>query len=383
MTSWLVPYALIQMCVLACCFAYAILCLKRWAFSKVYIYIVLVWICLFPMNALMSVTSTKDTLFAAVFLLLICELGKMIYDQENYFYGKGKKYHSIRYCVICFFVCAFRNNGVYALMGMLPVMAVCMKKYRKKITGLSLIIIIGYFLYSGPLMNVLGIPQGDKKEALSVVIQPLARTYHWQYSALREEDKETIRRLFGGVDPWYEAHISDAPKSQFNTEEFFNNLGSYLHLYCRLGLQYPKEYADALLANTYGNWYPHEILPDETCYRLYFEFPEMSPEEYGSKLPGYYLFLQNLGRESSYLQIPFLYLFFCTGIVFWILLFLISVVIIRKEYTKLMFFAPGIFLFITLLLGPVALLRYTYPLMICLPVLIAYTFSGELIVHRV
>lgn len=380
--SWLVPYSLIQMCVLACCLSYAVLCLKRWAFSGIYISIMIAWICLFPMNALMSITSTKDTLFAALFLLLICELGKMMYSPEDYFNGDRKKYHSIQYCVICFLVCAFRNNGVYVLIGMLPVMAVCVKRYWKKIATLSLIVIAGYFVYSGPLMNVLGIPQGDKKEALTVIIQPMARTYHWQYEALQEEDREAIRQLFGGVDPWYEAHISDAPKSQFHTEVFLDHLWLYLRLYGKLGIQFPKEYADALLANTYGNWYPHEILPDDTCYRFYFEFPGLSPEEYGSKLPGYYTFLQKLSRESSYLNVPFLYLFFCTGIVFWIVSFLIGVIVIRKEYRKMIYFAPAIFLFITIMLGPVALMRYTYPLMVSVPVLTGYTFSKELIVYR-
>lgn len=382
LTSWLVPYSLIQMCIFICCLAYAVLCLKRFAFSKIYICLITAWICLFPMNALMSITSTKDTFFASLFLLLICELGKILYNQEDYFNGERKRYHCIRYSIICFLMCAFRNNGVYVLIGMLPITAVCVKNHWKKIVELTLIIIMGYFVYSGPLMDVAGIPQGDKKEALTVIIQPIVRTYHWRNSELQEEDKEAIRRLFGGVDPWYESHISDPPKSQFNTDVFFDNLGLYMRLYCKLGIEFPKEYADALLANTYGNWYPHEILPDDTCYRFYFEFPEITPEEYGSKLPGYYIFLQKLGRESSYLKVPFLYLFFCTGIVFWIILFLIGVIVIRKEYRKFMCFAPAVFLFITILLGPVALLRYTYPLVVSVPILTGYTFSTELAVHR-
>lgn len=104
------------------------------------------------------------------------------------------------------------------------------KKHWKKITELTLIIIIGYFVYSGPLMDIAGIPQGDKKEALTVVIQPIARIYHWRNSELQEEDKEAIRRLFGGVEPWYASHISDPPKSQFNTDVFWIIWG-YIYVY--------------------------------------------------------------------------------------------------------------------------------------------------------
>ena len=241
-------------------------------------------------------------------------------------------------------------------------------------------IIVGYFICMGPLMKVVQIPKGDSREAMTMIVQPLARTYREEgKGSLSQDEREMIRRLFGNNTPWYESHISDAAKCQFDSREFLSHISTYMKLYIELGIRYPDVYLDEILANTYGNWYPHEILPDSTCYRMYFLFPEVSAKEHGSKFPILYDFQQKLCRENTYLKVPFLYLIFCTGIVFWIIVFLLSQIIIRKQYRKMLVFVPFGALFFTILLGPVALLRYTYPLMVGIPVLFANAYEDELV----
>lgn len=252
----------------------------------------------------------------------------------------------------------------------------------KKIILVSLTVVISYIIFQGPVMNTLHVDQGDKREAMSVIIQPLSRIYNEKGSELSEEEMNAIAHLFGDRPPWYVSHISDPAKVQFISASFFESLEKYTKLYIKLGLRYPRTYLDAFLANTYGNWYPPEILPDPVGFekypsalRLYFEFPGKNAEEYGSILPGYYNFLQNLSRESSYLRIPMLYLLFCTGIVFWEILFLLVCAIERRTYKKIILFIPFLALWATIMLGPVALFRYTYPLMVGLPLLACITFK--------
>jgi len=373
--GWVVPYAVIQMGCLSAAFTYLLLCLKRWKFNRSYIYIILAWIVCFPMNPLMAVTTTKDTLFTASFLPFLCELGKIVYDKKAFL---DDRWNCIKFVVICFMLCALRNNGVYVLVITALFMVIRLKTYGRKIPVLCFIVILGYLLYSGPFMNVLHIPQGDKREALTIIIQPLARTYYYDKEYLSEEEKEEICALFGQNEPYYQSHISDGPKSQFDSNLFFTNFVKYIRLYVKLGIRLPNVYMDAILANTYGNWYPHEILPDTSAYRFYFEFPEENAEEYGSFIPGIYNYLQNLTRNSSYLKIPFLYIFFCTGIVFWIIAFLFGQIIIEREYDKILFFIPFGALFLTIMLGPVALFRYTYPLLTGLSILFGVVYDKEL-----
>lgn len=359
LSSWLVPYAFIQMIILAASYAYLINCMRRWNWSLIYVCISLVWICLFPMNALMSLASTKDTLFTAFFILILCEVGKSQHKKEYWMSANC----CVRFALLSFLVCAFRNNGVFAFIGIIVLLIIVRRTAWRRILLIGVGVTILFTLYSGPLMRALDIPQGNKREAMSVLIQPLARVYHERKYQLSETEKTQIETLFGG-EPWYVSHISDAPKSQFQTDEFLNQIQVYTKLFVKLGVCYPDVYLDAWLATTYGNWYPHEILPDQTAYRFYFEFPEISAEEYGTLYPRLYNFLQTISRGSSYLKIPFMYVIFCTGSVLWLELFLLACVIIHREYYKIAYFIPTIVLFATIMLGPVALFRYTYPLMV-------------------
>lgn len=310
------------------------------------------------------------------FLLAVCELVKIIRGGGIHW---RERVNCVRFAFVCCWLCLLRNNGVYVLAAMAPFLMFYTKRYYKRIGLICMSIIVGYYIYAGPLMDVVQIPKGDSREAMTMIVQPLARIYREEgKSSLSQDEKEMIRRLFGNNTPWYESHISDAAKCQFDSREFLDHITKYMKLYIELGIRYPDVYLDAILANTYGNWYPHEILPDSTCYRMYFEFPEVSAKEHGSQFPVLYDFLQKLCRESTYLKVPFLYLIFCTGIVSWTSLFLLAQIIIRKQYRKILAFVPFGALFLTILLGPVALLRYTYPLMVGIPVLFAIVYWDEL-----
>ena len=320
--------------------------------------------CIFPMHALMAMATTKDTLFAAFVLLYMCELIDILEKRCLYWHNKGR---CIRFVFISFMMSVFRNNGVYVLVCGSIVVLVFSIQYYKKTIGVLITVFLMYFLYCGPVMGGLGVETGDMREALSIVIQPLARVYNLKNDNISIKDKQRIENVFGNPEViWYEAHKSDAAKSQFDTQFFTSELSENIKLYIKLGIEYPDVYFDALLANTYGNWYPFEKLPDTTTYRMLFEMPES--DAINSCLPHFYEVLYRIGRESSYQNIPIISLFYSTGIVFWLLLWVIMRLIAYKKYMEVLVCMPLLCLFFTIMLGPVPLFRYTYPLMICLPV---------------
>ena len=75
--SWLVPYAVIQMGALSAVFAYLLTYLRSKGFGTVYLSVILAWFVLFPMNPMMAIATTKDTLFSAAFIMFVCELSKI------------------------------------------------------------------------------------------------------------------------------------------------------------------------------------------------------------------------------------------------------------------------------------------------------------------
>lgn len=334
---------------------------------------IIIWMCVFPMHALMAMATTKDTLFATFVLLYICELMDLLEYRETYW---ENKYRCIRFCVISFIMALLRNNGIYVLIGGSIAVLVLSLNFYRRVIALLLLLGFAYLFYCGPVMGALKIEKGNIREALSLVIQPLARVYHEEYNGIDVEERIRIEKIFGNSEIiWYESHKSDAAKSQFDTDFFINEMDANLKIFFELGLVYPDTYLDALLANTYGNWYPFEKLPDATTYRMLFEMPEA--EKLESKIPWLYNRLYEMGRGSSYNKIPVIRMFFSTGIVFWMMLWTITKLWVERKYLEMLVYLPLIFLFVTILLGPVALFRYTYPLMICMPVMLSLLRKGE------
>lgn len=370
--NWVVAYCAIQFILFSAAMAYIVLRLKRLSVKTVYLIALIVLTCVFPMNALLAITTTKDVLFSVIFAIWVIEVINVITNAKEYW---NSKWNIIRFILFSFLLCAFRNNGIYVLVATAIILVFFLDANRKRwiVTTLSVAILFG--ILNGPVLTMAGVPKGDMREALSVIIQPLSRAYNYAGEVMPQEDKEQIEKLFGDAVPWYIGHISDPPKSQFDSEEFKADMTKYMRLFIHEGLEYPTIYADAWIAVTYGNWYPFETLPDDTCFRVYFEFPDRTAEEYGSSLNGYYTFLQNFSRESSFSSIPPLKFLFSNGLAFWIILAEIAYGIMKKDKKIILMTIPSIMLWGTIMLGPVALFRYTYPLMLVNCIVIGVIWS--------
>lgn len=366
-----VPYTVFnfgfQAVILSMSFIRSIEIVRKGKISPIFLIGTVVWMCAFPIHSLMALATTKDTLFAAFVLLYICELIDLLEYRNVYW---ESKYRCIRFCLISFSMSIFRNNGIYVLIGgSIVALLLSIKKYKKVIL-LLLVLGFTYLLYCGPVMEKLQIEKGNMREAMSLIIQPLARVYHEEYDEISVGERKRIEKIFGESENiWYESHKSDAAKSQFDTNFFRDEIKDNVTLWVKLGLKYPDTYLDAVLANTYGNWYPFEKLPDTTTYRMLFEMPEMNRIE--SKMSSLYKVLYGIGRESTYQKIPVIRLFFSTGMVCWVMLWGLVDLWIERKYREMLIYIPLFFLFITILLGPVALYRYTYPLLICIPVMLS------------
>lgn len=372
MVSWVLVYSILQFVLFT--FAYALIFLKmrRLGMANIYLAVTFCITALFPLNGLFAITTTKDVLFSLLFALWVLELIDILKDGSDYLNNRRS---IVRFAIISTLMCGFRNNALYVFVATGILFAVFIRQNRKKWIIYVASIAIAFGIFNGPVLTAAGVPQGNMREALSVIIQPLARTYNYASDYLTEDEKVTIEKLFNGDAPWYVSHISDAPKSQFNSNVFKENMPGYLGFYIREGLKYPTIYMDALLATTYGNWYPFETLPDETCFRLYFEFPDKTASEYGTVFAGYYDWLKNFSRNSSYNSILPLKMVMSGGFAFWMMLAALAYGIIRKKARISMIVIPSIMLWGTIMLGPVALFRYSYPLMVTNIIILGLIFT--------
>lgn len=374
-SSFLVVYSILQSVIMALIFAYLLLELKRMKCRKLIRQFLLVWITFFPMNAIMALSTTKDTLFAGFFLLFMLQVVK-IYQQKEKYLQSWK--NTVTFFSVSFFLCCLRNNAPYVLLFSMPLIVLLLRKKWKKALIICVLLLCTYKVYDGPFLNSMNVTRGDSREALSMLIQPLCRVYNLKKDELSEGDIQNISTIIRGGQVFnYQSHISDPMKCVFDTDSFMDSKMKYIKTFIGLGFKYPDVYSDAFLAMTYGDWYPFEKLPDYNGGRFYYNFPEsLAQAGSSSKIRPLAGFLNELIRYSSYLKIPFLCLLFASASCVWILFFLSFYMIYKKEYTKLFLTIPAWLLYITVLLGPVSLYRYVYPIIIIIPVLVVVTFQN-------
>ena len=359
-------YSLIQIIIISGIMAYCLHFLKKHNVSAILCFISFIFFAFMPFNGLFAICATKDSIFGALFLLLIILQSEMNLNSSSFF--NSKKY-TILLILVIFLLLTFRNNMLYALLLSVIFMLFAYRKYWKQILCICFIPILLLQLYQTLLYPKLNVAPGNSREAYSVIMQQFANVYN--NCTIDSDDKKLLLELMDD-ECWqeYEPRKSDAIKNHFKTTIFTDNIETYLKLWIKLGIQNPTCYLNAFFNLTYAYWYPNDILPDQTTYRKYIEIYDCSDISFDSKIPSLFKILKKIGMEASYQNYPVISVIFTPAFYIWILLFVFAVNFYNQKFNfiKLLIFPATIFL--TLLLGPVALLRYLYPIIICVPFLI-------------
>ena len=349
------------------------LCVMRGLKCKtVYLLYTVIFMALYPPNAFLALTTTKDTIFTGFFILLLCEIAGLFSNAAL------TTAALVRMILFGTMMSIFRNNGIYVFIAAFPFVllvrsAVSLKKWAFIYAG----VLILSFTYSGIVSNVLHIESGDAREAMSCVIQPLARIYNSVPGELSDTERERIRNIFDGNEAIpYVSYIADEPKLLFDTDYFMGELKENITLFFNLMRRYPAGFLDAWLATNLGNFYPLESLPRP--FKVYYEIPLRDNGH--SLIPWLYERISDLAWNSSYSFSRLLTIWLSSGIALWKLLYVIYFIIRKKNIDRLALCSFPFMLFGTLLLSPVALIRYTQPVTVSIPLIFAaamYTRSTD------
>lgn len=333
---------------------------------------------LFPLNAFMTCSVTKDTIFSGFMLLLfLCLLDIMVFSQRII---TKKKWLLLVFSSIGTIL--FRNNGkyaVYVVIAITTLMIFFLKNNKAKILiALMIVCCIFSSVFVSKLEEYYDCKPGDLREMFSVPIQQFARVYITQKEKLTEEellfiteyiDKEALTK--------YTVYIADPVKDGTNTQFIMHNKGSFVTMYLRLFCKHPSEYLDAFLQLNAGYIY----LLDESCAWVN---ESMDGSGYGYIQTGanenflnsvgieikpvnveLYQQIQKWVSENAYLKNPILRLLMSPGIWLYIGLYGLCIALKNKDYGFLPAFALIGGLYITLFLGPTVQMRYIFPIIIC------------------
>lgn len=371
-------FAILQMLVLSFSFAYAVGYLREIGISRKIRIAITVLLVINPMNAVYSVSITKDVFFAAFFLLFVISLLRFAKTQT----------HSLPQYVFFIGVTVamiwFRNNALYALIAMTPFLIKMLKGKRKKII---ILLVLSVFLAStgNTVMQKVShaTDNSSTKEIFSLLLQQVARTHTYTPESQTQPAMQEITNIVPAeLLTRYNPYIADPVKEYIDNTVLKNNSGSFIKNWAKLLFRYPGDYIEAFLCNTMGYWY----LDDTMHARIYGEggfllvnynpehfFNQVVPANYCPLAKNYY---DALFDKNGYQNIPLLSVLFRPAVVFFAYLICILQLIYRKNTKSFLVLIPVIAYFLTVLLGPVALIRYIYCLICVLP------FALCLILHQ-
>lgn len=375
-TAGMAFYSVTQMLILSAAFAYTCRYLARRRVHPAIQAAVIAFFALWPIHAMFSVSATKDVLFAALLLLCVVFTLDMVLDREAFF---ASGWRIARYIVTLFLMMNLRNNGFYMLIVFTPFVLIFMRHYWKKVLPICLVPLLAYSLLTGPIYRAMGVEPGDKREALCTPIQMIARAANLNRDELTDEEYKKICELI--PEQYLKNYCSataDSVKNHFDTARFNEDKAGYIKLWAEIGLKCPGTYFDAMLATTYGFWYPDMAYPDPEAWHPYTEFKNTEPLDPNwviiptqSVCPRLLALYQRIAYDTAHQRLPGISMLFSPGFSFWTLLFSMLCMLYYKQRQLLQ--APLLLFLLwgTLLLSPVVLLRYAYPIMVSMPAIFA------------
>ena len=386
-------YSVIQMIFMSLCIAYAFnyVCKKKNVSLKLQI-ILLLFIVLIPYNPIMVLSTTKDTIFSGLTLILIVKL----YDIINFGYGKKK---IITFIILVILWFSFRNNAYFAYIAF-TIIALCLF-WNKKIIIISMtIMIIILNLGFNTLLDIAFNAQTiSSAEIISVPGSQIARSALYSSENITDEQWDKIEVLFGDSYHYYNPYLFDDVKTKMNFSA--SQLPELLRLWFELLPNCLDEYIDAFLCLNIGSWYPL----DKTYTRIYIDnyydgeyiegsldgrhqgylqtLPSNVIEEirFETYLPSVYNYYENICSLNIGNNFVLTQLLLSPASYLWIIIALIFYCIYKKDKKKVLPLILLVLYWGTSLLGPCTLFRYMYPIVLSTPFCIVLVLMGEMNIY--
>lgn len=330
-----------------------------------------------------AVEIGKDTLFSGAFLLL------MVYLYDAY-ESKGETISTARGLVvmsaISIFLSLWRNGIVAGVCVILAVLALCYRKYAKRLVPVYLAVLCLIFVIIGPVYNMADLPDSHAAESLGIPLQQIGYTLE-QGGTVDSESAAFLDSLMP-LSAWPEAYApggADGIKFHylFDTEFLDNNTGTFLRMWAKVLPDNLKSYIKAWQMNTLG-YYHIGTSEDAIWYGI---IPAVGVEEmgiyrtdlihhwFGTDLPArlieaFFFFMYDL---------PVFNIIYSIAASVWLMLLNVMLFLVRRKKGKfgcLWLLMPLIALWcIILFTVPVSCeFRYMFALHLALPLLVLSLF---------
>ena len=359
-------------------FAYCINFMKKIEAPMLLRILTLIYFSIFTIWPINAYTFVKDTIYYLIFVLIVIKIFKYVKFETN----QANIFFNLFFLILCILLCMFRNNGIeVVIFSIIPLFFLNKNKKRIIILSCVTITILSYnYLIQPFIYKKVDLESGSIREALSVPIQQIALTSIKHKDSISKEDKDFIEDIhhlsFEEIENNYIPEISDPIKNNFEYTPSKEQLSKYFKLWFKLLLKHPITYIDAYCNNFYGYFYPDRTeykdgLGWYLCHNTEQIDVHFNPkcETQRNNLEQFAYFSRNL---------PFIGLFYSTGLYTWFLIILFSYLLYNKKYTYILILVASILSLVVCLLSPVgAYIRYSQPIMANMPILLCLFFDNN------
>lgn len=378
----LILYESIQLTVMAGIFAYVYVYLQGRVHSRAFRVLTLLFFALFPVHPILALSTTKDVLFSGLTVLSLVLALQCLERREQ-----GGRSRLLPVCLACSLdlMLLFRNNAFYALLLflLLELVLVLKKRVGKRVLLFALCCALLYLGSDAALTAAVSSGRGAVREMLSLPSQQFGRVYFvasvdGEGTVTDPESRELVASFYDMNEAHYEPYIADGMKDHLRPMTV-SDIPAYIRAFFTLLGRYPLASLDSFVYVTQGNWdindVSHAHMYTSELEGLEGYLQTCLHPGYGiepdSRLPALKALLEHAFTDNAYREWPLASLLFAPALYFWLLV--LCTVVFRSAGRWQELGLAGYFwaFFLTVLAGPCALIRYTYPLIVCAPVLLA------------
>ena len=374
MQTVVLTMTLIQYIILAVGLSWFLCWMKKRNISKPIIIIVLAFFALFPLFPGYAISNWKDTLFSLFLFLFSIAVADLVLDGTRRLSDRN---WIIRYLVLAFLVCFFRNNGIYIIV---VCSAILLFVYRKEIfkkknrtyTFTSILLIVITLIVQGPVYDSLGYSERNSIEMNGIPLQQVSFVILSGGDVSEDElafidniVSSDIREVYfspNGIDPM-KRNIGESGQ-QFLTE----HQGEFLRHWFNIVSRNPKQAIEAYLFATLGFWNidkgsSHGYV--QTAFSPGWEWHGLTSIDLIDEITGYSIYSRLLPK------------FYISAALFgWFFLFCFVLILVRKKYSMLIPFVPVLVLWATIMVStPISYsLRYVFATVLFIPLALLLAF---------
>ena len=321
---------------------------------------------LFPIYAVFSVYTTKDTMFGIAIFFYIIELTKLIDDPKKIL---NSKKDIILLLISILLVILYKNNGIYlVLITQLIILLYFKKDYFKKLGIIFLSVICFYLLWTNVIFSIFNIRQTEKVESLGLFVTQINYIVHNHQDHLPDNLKKRINDFidYKTLKKEYTPTNINVVKKQFNEDYYDDHKLEFLNLSFDLFLKYPKESFNSF-------WLKNKrlLIPSRNTLVVNYKNQDSNaPLSLDTKFKNsfldklyYYIILKP--QNSIFVIFNFI---ICPAINLYSLIILFIYCLVKRK-KELLLTIPLIVLWLSSLVAPDTLYRYILPSVFIVPYL--------------